>query len=47
MRVEIVSVIPFGLGVDQHRVYDRGDTKVHHVEEQGTGTAELTRGWLW
>jgi hypothetical protein len=26
------SVIPFGLGVDQHRVYDRGDTCIHHVK---------------
>jgi hypothetical protein len=29
-----ISVIPFGLGVDQHRVYDRGDTLVHHVDAQ-------------
>jgi hypothetical protein len=29
------SVIPFGLGVDQHIVYDRGDTCVHHVVVEG------------
>jgi hypothetical protein len=34
------SVIPFGLGVDQHRVYDRGDTCVHHVIEGRKGVDE-------
>jgi hypothetical protein len=31
----VKSVIPFGLGVDQHMVYDRGDTCVHHVKVEG------------
>jgi hypothetical protein len=33
--------------VDQHRVYDRGDTNVHHVEKQKEGGCDLPKGLLW